>query len=390
MAAVILKKGRVQPVWAGHPWVFAQAVESVEGNPAPGDEVQVRDTQGKHLGRGLYSPQSAIRVRMYTRGDEAFDERLVALRLERALAYRERLGLPNAETTGYRLTHGESDELPGLVVDRFADKLVVQLGTVGLAARRDWLGPLLLGLPGITAVQERTPNALKRLEGMAESAASWGRSEGGLSFSELGFKYDLPADLGQKTGFYFDLRDLRQRVEHWAKGARVLDCYSYLGSFSLAAARGGATSVDACESSQTLVDLAGVVAKANGFADIRHHKADARQFLAAVEAHSYDFIVLDPPKLAHSKKEIEKAQRVYQALLATAFSKVSSGGLVLVCSCSHAIGLPELERAAALATREANCRTSILERAFQSPDHRTLPAFPEGLYLTALLLQVEH
>jgi 23S rRNA (cytosine1962-C5)-methyltransferase len=264
------------------------------------------------------------------------------------------------------------------------------LGTVGLAARRDWLGPLLLGLPGVTSVQERTPHNLKRLEGMEESAARWGQGEGGLSFSELGFKYDLPADLGQKTGFYFDLRDLRARVEHWAKGARVLDCYSYLGSFSLAAARGGATSIDACESSQAIVDLAGPIAKANGFADIRHHKADARQFLAAPEPNSYDLIILDPPKLAHSQKEIEKAQRVYQALLATAFGKVTSGGRVLVCSCSHAIGLHELERAAALAARETTSRVSIQERGFQSPDHRTLPAFPEGLYLTALLLQVEH
>jgi 23S rRNA (cytosine1962-C5)-methyltransferase len=390
MAAVTLKKGRVQPVWAGHPWVFAQAVQSTAGNPGPGDEVQVLDVQGKHLGRGLYSPQSAIVVRLYTRGDEAFDERLVGERLERALAYRARLGLPNSETTGYRLAHGESDELPGLVADRFADKLVVQLGTVGLATRRDWLGPLLLGLPGITAVQERTPSNLKRLEGLEGTAGSWGRSDGGLSFQELGFKYDLPADLGQKTGFYFDLRDLRQRVEHWAKGARVLDCYSYLGSFSLAAARGGATSVDACESSQTLVDLAGAIAKSNGFADIRHHKADARQFLAAVEPKRYDLIILDPPKLAHSQKEVEKAQRVYQGLLATAFGKVTSGGLVLVCSCSHAIGLPELERAATLAARETQCRVSILERGFQSADHRSLPAFPEGLYLTALLLQVEH
>lgn len=390
MAAVTLKKGRVQPVWAGHPWVFAQAVASLEGNPGPGDEVQVLDAQRKHLGRGLYSPESAIRVRLYTRGDEAFDEAFVAQRLERAIAYRERLGLPNAETTGYRLIHAEGDGLPGLVVDRFADTLVAQLGTVGLSARRNWLGPLLLGLSGVTSVQERTPHNLKRLEGMESSAMTWGRTGSGLSFSERGFRYDLPADLGQKTGYYFDLRDLRARVEHWAKGARVLDCYSYLGSFSLAAARGGATSVEACESNQSLVDLAATIAKANGFADTRHHKADARQFLGAAQPHSYDFILLDPPKLAHSKKEIDKAQRVYQGLLATAFNKVSSGGLVLVCSCSHAIGLPELERAAALAARESTCRTSILERAFQSPDHRTLPPFPEGLYLTALLLQVEH
>ncbi|HEX2879637.1 MAG TPA: PUA domain-containing protein, partial [Polyangiaceae bacterium] len=130
MAAVTLKKGRVQPVWAGHPWVFAQAVASIDGNPGPGDEVAVLDTQGKHLGRGLYSPESAIRVRLYTREEEAFDEGFVAQRLERAMAYRAQLGLPNDQTTGYRLLHAEGDGLPGLVVDRFADTLVVQLGTV--------------------------------------------------------------------------------------------------------------------------------------------------------------------------------------------------------------------------------------------------------------------
>jgi 23S rRNA (cytosine1962-C5)-methyltransferase len=231
---------------------------------------------------------------------------------------------------------------------------------------------------------------LKKLEGIEGAPMSWGQTRDELCFRERGFAYRLPESAGQKTGFYFDLRDLRGRVEHWAKGARVLDCYSYLGSFALAAARGGAASVESCESNAAIVELAKTIASANGFAQIRQHVADTRDFLSSAEAHSCDLIILDPPKLAHSAAQRDKAQRIFQALLTTAFAKVCSGGMVVVCSCSHALGLPELERAAALAARETGACVSIVERAFQAADHRTLVTFPEGLYLSALVLHVEH
>src|SRR5262245_5622636 len=247
---LILARGHVQPIWAGHPWVFAQAVARWEGSAEPGGEVVVCDARGEPLGRALHSPGSAIVARLFTRDPSCpIDAALFEARLRQALERRQCLGLPSADTTGLRLVHAEGDDLPGLIVDRLGADLCVQWGSIGLAQREEQILDLLERLCGPRAIVDRTSQRSARQEGFSpRSGVRRGPAElAELEFLERGLRFRVPLQLGQKTGFYFDQRPLRARVEQLSAGRRVLDAYCYTGSMALAAARGGASHVVAID-----------------------------------------------------------------------------------------------------------------------------------------------
>jgi len=393
VAIVVIKAGHVQPVWAGHPWVFAQAVERVEGGATAGDDVEVKDPRGNSLGRGLYSPGSAIPVRLYTRTrEQPIDSALFADRIAKAAERRHAFGLPNDETTAYRLVHAEGDDLPGLIVDRLGDVFSVQLGSIGVKQREEAVFGALERL-GARAIVDRTPERTAKAEGFAHRS---GVVRGDVSvdafeFRERGLTYRIPLELGQKTGFYLDQRPLRARVEALAHGRRVLDTFSYVGAIALAAARGGAASVEAVDNSPLAIEVGAECAAMNGLADkIRFERGDAAEALGhAGRKGGYELVICDPPKVAPSRSARGRALDAMRRLSGQGARATKPGGLLVLCSCSAAIGNAELTRALALGARDVGLRATVLERHTQGADHPVPAAFPEGLYLTCLITQID-
>ncbi len=389
-AVVRLKKGHVQPIWAGHPWVYAQAIASASGEPSAGDEVLVLDVQGKALARGLYSPRSAIAVRLFAPPEHHIDEALFRRRLERAVRVREHLGLPSAATTGFRLVHGEGDGLPGLIVDRFGDRLVVQFGSIGLFQRQDAIRSCLAEVCNPVSIVDRTSRNVARAEGFTVPEEAAEGDVPPLRFVELDLSYELPPSLGQKTGYYFDQRPLRQRIGALSEGRRVLDAHAYVGSSALCAARGGATEVLAVDTSARAIDVGRSLAEKNGLAArIQYLRADANDVLDEAADKPYGMVICDPPKFAKARGERQGGMRAMRRLVAKAVRATAVDGLVVVSSCSAAIGVSELTRLCSLAAADVGRRLSVVERHFQGPDHPVPCAFPEGLYLSTLITRVQ-
>lgn len=393
MASVVLKAGHVQPVWAGHPWVFAQAVERIEGGAQAGDEVEVKDIRGNFLGRGLYSPGSAIPVRILTRDrDRRVDAKLLGERLAAAVERRRHLDLPSSETNAVRLVHAEGDELPGLVVDQLGDVLSVQFGTLGMKRRETLILDALERLLTPRAIVDRTSERAAKSEGF-EAAKGVVRGDVGITHfdvSERGLRFRIPLELGQKTGFYVDQRELRARAEQLSRGRRVLDTYAFVGTFALGAARAGATEVEAVDQSALALTVAADAARLNGLeGKIRFECEDSVQALdRAGKRGGYDLVICDPPKLAPTRASRGRALGMMRKLAAQAARATTPGGTLVLCSCSAAIGLPELTRALSLGAADVGLRAIVLERFFQGPDHPVPAAFPEGLYLSSLIAEV--
>lgn len=393
MAKAVLKPGHVRPVHTGHPWVFQQAVARLEGGAQSGDEISVYDPQGRFLGRGLYSPKSAIPVRLFTRSDRPIDGALFRERIARAIELRRSLGLPDTDTDAYRLIHGEGDGLPGLIVDVLGEVVSVQLNTVGIAKREGLVFSAIEEALAPRAILDRTGEIAARIEGVevGRGLVRGDASLDALRFRERGFSYEIPLGLGHKTGYYLDQRNLRGRVEALAEGRTVLDAYSFVGSFSIAAARGGATRVVAVDESALVAEVAAETARRNGLAQtIEVRRADALTALEqAANEGGYDLVLCDPPKLAPSRGKREAALSLYRRLARLAAAATKPGGIMVLSSCSGVVTHDDLVRALALGARDANTQALVLERHIQAPDHPVPAAFPEGLYLKSVISRVE-
>jgi 23S rRNA (cytosine1962-C5)-methyltransferase len=389
---VHLKPGHVQPIWAGHPWVYAQAIDRVEGGVTAGDEVGVVDPHGKLLGRGFYSPRSAIPVRLLVRdATTRLDGAFFRARIERAIALRQRLGLPSEQTTGFRLVHSEGDGLPGLIVDRFGDVLVIQFATLGMKQRETLVHEALLALLAPRAIVDRTSEQVAKTEGFeSSSGVVRGDDVRQLEVVERGLKFQVPLELGQKTGFYFDQRALRARVEQLAHGtSRVLDAYSFIGAFAVAAARGGAREVVAVDESALAVEVGAECAVLNGVDDrVKFIKGDAKRALVEAKG-SFDLVIADPPRFAPTRKAREQALVAYTKLAENACRATKLGGIVVLCSCSAAVDATSLARALATGATRVNLQATVLERWFQGADHPVPAAYNEGLYLKSLVARVD-
>ncbi len=354
--------------------------------------MSVVDPRGNLLGRGFFSPGSAIPVRLLVRdATTRLDAAFFRARLERAIAHRKPLGLPSAHTTGFRVAHAEGDGLPGLIVDRFGDVLAVQLGTVGMKQREALIHEALAGLLAPRAIIDRTSPAMAKIEGFEPSrGVVRGDPVTALEMSERGLKFRIPLELGQKTGFYFDQRALRARVEELARGAeRVLDAYAFVGAFAIAAARGGARQVVAVDESALAVEVGAECAALNGVAGLVNFvRDDARSVLSSAHG-AFDLVIVDPPRLAPTRGSRDQALGAYTKLSENACRATKPGGIVVLNSCSAAVDLGALTRALATGAAHANLHATVLERWLQGADHPVPAAFGEGLYLKALVARVD-
>jgi 23S rRNA (cytosine1962-C5)-methyltransferase len=391
MGIVRLKPGHVQPVWAGHPWVFAQAVERVEGGATRGDEVSVVDPRGNLLGRGFYSPGSAIPVRLLVRDAETrLDAAFFRERIERAARARVEMGVATPGTSGYRLVHADGDGLPGLMVDRLGEVLVVQFLTFGMKSREALVLDALEAAVRPHAIVDRTPLSIAKAEDFkAGSGVVRGCAVKEFVFEERGLRFEIPVEIGQKTGFYFDQRPLRARVEALASGRRVLDAYAYVGAFAMAAARGGAREALAVDESALAIETGAMCARANGLGAVTFTKQDAKKALQEAARHPYDLVIVDPPRLAPSRSAREGALVAYTKLAELGCRATRPGGLLVFCSCSAAVDLTALTRSLATGALRAGASASVWERIFQGPDHPVDAAFGEGLYLKSIIARID-
>jgi 23S rRNA (cytosine1962-C5)-methyltransferase len=393
-AKVFLRRGRARPLWFGHPWVYANAVERVEGSAEPGCVVSLHDHDGRFIGRGFYNSRSQIAVRLLTRIDEPIDHAFLARRLQAARRLRAALGLPNPRTTAYRLVNSEGDGLPGLVVDMFGDAVVFQVSTLGMAAWRDTIVDALTELLAPVSLYEVAAGSFAEVEGfVAETRVVRGEPRSQVACLEDGIKLEVEPLQGQKTGLFLDQRPSRMRVGELIGGERnrfrrVLDCYAYAGGFSLQAARAGAAEITAVDSSARAVARIEAHATANG-SQVRVVEADVFRFLETATPQAYDMVVVDPPKFARARKDLEAATKGYERLNALALNACAKGAVLVTCSCSQNIGPVEFERILAASARQTGREVRIVERQGPGPDHPLPPGFGEGQYLKVLFAWVE-
>ena len=388
MADVVLQAGRARAVRRRHPWVFSGAVDRVEGGPGPGDWVRVVSGEGEPIGFGHFSPQSSIRVRMLTWGKEEPPDGLIAERIAAAAA--RRAGSPLlAGAEALRLVNAEADGLPGLVADRYGDAVVVRLGTAGMEARRDEIAAALREVTGASLGYERAASSSARREGFpARQGALWGGElPGTLWICEASRRYALNLADGQQTGFYLIHRDSRDLVQRIAADRRVLDLFSYSGGFSVAAARGGARSATLVESSADALALArrSLEANAPGF-EARFEHGDAFATVRR-DIGSYDLVVVDPPPLARTRREVARASRAYKDVLRFALKRAAPGALVLAFSSSSHVDADLFRKIAFGASLDADRDVQVLRVLGPAADHPTSIYHPEGASLSGLLLQ---
>jgi len=390
--ALVLKPGREKSLRRRHPWVFSGAVARVEGDPAAGDTVEIRDAAGKALALAAYSPRSQIRARAWSFDPgAAVDAAFLRARLERALWLRAQL--PAARHgNALRLVHGESDGLPGLVVDRYADVLVAQFLSAGAERWREAILDALVELTGCEAVFERSDAEVRTLEGLEPRTGfvRGNRAAARCAIVEYGLGFHVDVEQGQKTGFFLDQRDNRQRVRALAAGREVLDGFCYTGGFSIAALAGGASRVLALESSAAALAVARENLAANRLdgSRVSFEQADVFARLRQLRDRGarFDLVVLDPPKFAPTAAQARNAARAYKDVNLLAFKLLSPGGLLATFSCSGGVSAELFQSIVAGAALDAGAEAKIIERFGAAPDHPVALEFPEGEYLKGLLL----
>jgi 23S rRNA (cytosine1962-C5)-methyltransferase len=387
---IVLKKGREKSLRRRHPWIFSGAVEKASGKA--GDTVEVRDSAGKALALAAYSPKSQIRARVWTfDASETIGVDFLRNRIQKALALRE--ALPAAKhTNALRLVNAESDGLPGLVVDRYADVLVVQFLAAGVERWRDAILDLLVEISGCEAIFERSDAEVRKFEGL-ETRVGFARGNRNASrcpIIEHGLNFRVDVEQGQKTGFFLDQRENRQRVRALAAGRAVLDGFSYTGGFAIAALGGGASRVCAIESSKDAIQVAQENLAANPLdaAKIEFVQGDVFAKLRTLRDQNakFDLVVLDPPKFAPSAAQVKNAARAYKDINLWALKLLSPGGLLATFSCSGGVSAELFQSIVAGAAVDAGAEAKIIERFGAAADHPVALEFPEGEYLKGLLV----
>jgi len=388
-ATLRLKGGREKSLLRRHPWIYATAVDRVSGRPGAGDTVRVVGADGRFLAWAAYAPDSLLRARAWTFDEaETPDGAMIAARVAEAVARRAPLA---AESDALRLVFGEADRLPGLVVDRYRDQLVVQCLAAGVEHWRETIVDALVAATGCDAVYERSDAAAREREGLAPRE---GPLRGGVPepvpVVEHGVRYRVDVVGGHKTGFYIDQRDNRALVAAHAAGRRVLNCFCYTGGFTLAARAGGATEAISIDSSAEALAMAADNERLNGF-DAPSTWMQANVFDAlkrfAAEGRTFDLIVLDPPKFAPSAHHVDRAARAYKEINLKALRLLSPGGLLFTFSCSGAIGVDLFQKIVAGAVFDAGGEAQMLRRLAAGLDHPMSMTHPEGEYLKGLMLR---
>jgi len=391
---IILQPGRDRSVRLHHPWIFSSAVRTVEGSPRPGDTVDVVSASGEWLARAAYSPASRIVARVWTwLPDECVDDAFFARRVKAAIDLR-RMVIPPAETNAMRLVHAESDGLPGLVVDRYADVLVMQVLSAGVERWREVLAGALQTASEAGKVYERSDVDVRRLEGLPERSGPvlGGELDDALVVTENCLKFGVDVRAGQKTGFYLDQRRNRKRIGELANGKRVLNCFSYTGAFTVYALAGGAESVLSVDTSADALEQGRRNLALNHLPDERAEwlEGDVFHVLRTMRdrGDQYDLIILDPPKFAPTVAQAERAARGYKDINLLAFKLLSPGGILATFSCSGGVSAELFQKIVTGAAQDAGVDARLLEKMEQGPDHPVALNFPEGAYLKGLVCQV--
>ena len=383
-----LRKNQDRRVRGGHPWVFSNEVAEVGGGPADGDLVDVLDVRGAYLGRAYWNRKSLICARLLTRGRDEIDTAFFAKRIERAVALREAV-YPGERAV--RLVYGESDQLPGLVIDRYGDVLAVQVLTLGIEARADMVREAIEQVLRPRGVMRIADSALRALEGLPmERGVWWGDVPQTILVDMDGFSVEVDLHAGQKTGLYLDQRENRRRAGARAAGQRVLDLFCYQGEWSLHAARGGAASVLAVDSSAPALAAARRNAERNGVADrVTFRAGDCFDVARELErsGERFGLVVLDPPALIKSRGALASGARAYREINRAAMGLLSEGGTLVTSSCSHHLEDPLFRQVLIEAARAAKRPFRVLDWTAEAPDHPQLLAVPETHYLKCAVLQ---
>jgi 23S rRNA (cytosine1962-C5)-methyltransferase len=392
---VRLLAGREKPALEGHPWVFSGAVGAVGGAPEPGAVVRVEDARGAFLAHGHYSPAGRIRVRLLEwREDARVDGAWWGDRIAAAVA-RRRDQLADPEAAG-RLVFSESDGLPGLVVDRYRDRLVLQVHTPGAERMRAATVARLGELLAPAAVLDRSDEEHRRLEGLPPVAAGdrepAGAPAGELVIGDAGLRFRVNLGAGQKTGFYVDQRLNRPAVAAWAAGRRVLDAFCYTGAFAAHAARAGAAALTLVDSSADALAAASANLADNGLAavptEIRRANAFTELRRLRDEGRAFDLVVLDPPRLAPTRAQAPKAARAYKDANLFAMKLLAPEGILATFSCSGGVEPAFFREIVRWAAKDAGRDVQVLQTLGQPADHPVRLSFPESEYLKGLICRV--
>jgi 23S rRNA (cytosine1962-C5)-methyltransferase len=390
---IILKTGREKSLLRRHPWIFSGAIERVDGTPVSGDTLPVRDATGNFLAWAACNPDSQISARVWSwREAENIDAEFFRKRIANVLATRNELELAS-NSNGMRLIHAESDGLPGLVVDRYGDVLVIQIGSAGAERWRDTIADILQELCKPSCIYERSDSDSRGLEGLElRNGVLRGALPDNVEVIENGLRFKVNVVSGQKTGFYLDQRDNRALTETLAKDKDVLNCFCYTGGFSLYALRGGAKSVLSIDASADALRIAEENVTRNSLDSSRAEWQCADVFVALRtlrdQGRKFDLIILDPPKFAPTAAFAEKAARGYKDINLLAFKLLRPGGLLCTYSCSGGISEDLFQKIVAGAALDAGVDAQIVHHLHASADHPVLLSFPEGAYLKGLVLRV--
>jgi 23S rRNA (cytosine1962-C5)-methyltransferase len=391
MNSVILKKGREKNLLQRHPWIFSGAIERVEGSPGSGETVTVCSFDRKPLAQAAWSPQSQIAVRVWSFNPETMiDAAFFRTKLQNAMAARGKIN-----SNALRLVAAESDGLPGLIIDRYADWIVCQFLSAGSEHWKNTIVELLQEFfPGLS-IYERSDVSVREKEGLPSRCGVLAGVEppNQVEITENGMRLLVDIKAGHKTGYYLDQRDSRLAVRNWAEGRDVLNCFSYTGGFGVAALLGGAKHVLQMDSSEPALDIARKNAGLNGlapaaseyicgdvFKELRRFRDSRRDF---------DLIILDPPKFIESRSQLEGGARGYKDINLLAFKLLRPGGLLFTFSCSGLMEMPLFQKIVADSALDAGRNAQILAVLNQSPDHPIALNFPEGAYLKGLLCRAE-
>lgn len=393
-ARLILAKGREKSLLRRHPWVFSGAVARMEGNASQGETVDICDSQGKWLARGAFSPQSQIRARVWSwQQEESVDVDFFVRRLQQAQLLRDWLARRD-DLDSYRLIAGESDGLPGVTIDRFADFLVLQLLSAGAEYQRPALLSALQRCYPHCAIYDRSDVSVRKKEGLAQThgPVSGELPPALLPITEHGMKLLVDIAGGHKTGYYLDQRDSRLATRRYATGKRVLNCFSYTGGFAVSALMGDCREVISVDTSQPALDIARQNVELNGLdlSKASFVRDDVFKLLRSWrdQGETFDVIVMDPPKFVENKNQLAGACRGYKDINMLAMQLLNPGGTLLTFSCSGLMPTDLFQKIVADAALDARRDVQFIEQFRQAADHPVIASYPEGLYLKGFACRV--
>ncbi|HVW95553.1 MAG TPA: class I SAM-dependent rRNA methyltransferase [Mucilaginibacter sp.] len=394
MTEVILKKGKEKAVLHRHPWVFSGAIEKVKGKPENGDVAKVLDTRGGFLAYGFYNDQSRVSLRLLEWDEQAIiDEQWYRHKVQDAISSRNHL-MADGQTNTCRLIFSESDYLPGLIVDKYANHLAVQVLTSGIDRMLPCIIDELQQLLNPESIFDKSDASSRSHEGLAtkNTVLAGSHPPEVVEVIENGIKYHINIAEGQKSGFYCDQRDNRRIVAGYAKGKKVLDCFCYTGGFTLNCLHSGAASVMPVDSSALATETLNENILLNGFdaLNVTPVTSDVNKQLRRLrdEGETFDIIILDPPKYAPSRSALDKASRAYKDLNRLGMLLLNPGGLLATYSCSGAMDMETFKQVLAWAALDAGKKVQFIHQFCQPEDHPVRASFPEGEYLKGLLCRV--